>query len=221
MHALELIALQCEALFRSDAVGRLRSINEPGDQLAPRFFLGSTPAGVLCRFRFDLPDALVRELTKLCQPPVQHEAIRAALAAHGPIAWEHRGPAFWAAHPLPPAPNTLLITDTNADALGRWFPRLQAELEARQPIAAWIEDGDAVAVCYCARRTQRVAEAGLETAEPFRRRGYAAAVVQRWVAEVQAQGRLALYSATWENVASRSLAAKLGFVCYGEDWSVA
>lgn len=221
MHALELLALQCEALFRSDADGRLRSVNEPGDQLAPRFFLGSTPDGVIFRFRFDLPAALVRELTALCEQPVQHDAIRAALAAHAPIAWEHRGPAFWAASALPPAPNTLLISDVNAEVLRRWFPRLLNELDARQPIAAWVVEGDAVAVCCCARRTQRVAEAGLETAEPFRRRGYAGAVVQRWAAEVQAQGRLALYSAAWENVASRSLAAKLGLVRYGEDWSIA
>ena len=34
-----------------------------------------------------------------------------------------------------------------------------------------VEDGDAVSVCFCARRSSAAAEAGLETAAAFRGRG--------------------------------------------------
>ena len=39
-----------------------------------------------------------------------------------------------------------------------------AEIPGRSPVVAVVEDGHAVSVCFCARRSDAAAEAGLETA---------------------------------------------------------
>ena len=47
-----------------------------------------------------------------------------------------------------------------------WVP---GEIAAgRSPVLAVVEDGGPVSVCFCARRSDVAAEAGLETAEAFR-----------------------------------------------------
>lgn len=61
---IELMKIHVEVLFTQDENGGLRGINEPdGDaMLAPRFFLGHTDEGSICRFRYDLPEYVVMQL---------------------------------------------------------------------------------------------------------------------------------------------------------------
>jgi predicted GNAT family acetyltransferase len=61
----------------------------------------------------------------------------------------------------------------------------------------------------------------VETLAAWRQRGYGAATVAAWAAAVRRQGRLPLYSTSWDNLASQGLARNLGFVPYGEDFSLA
>ena len=57
---LELMQLQCEALFLQDAGGKLLGINEPDPtSSAPQFFLARTAGGNLWRTRYDLPPELL------------------------------------------------------------------------------------------------------------------------------------------------------------------
>ena len=222
--------LQTETLYRCNADGRLRCDNEPGDPIAPRFFLGRTPGGNLWRLRHDLPDDLVQALDRLCRaepvradlapPPQSYDAIRAALAAHAPLASEYRGPAYRAPTDIPLLPGAVLVTQASIQVLEPWFVDLLPEWNARQPVAAVIEQGIAVAVCFCARITDHAAEAGVETIPAFRRRGYAAAAVATWAAEIRRRGLLPLYSTSWGNLASQGVARKLGMQHYGEDWSI-
>ena len=100
------------------------------------------------------------------------------------------------------------------------FDWLPAELAARAPCLAAIEEGRAVALCFCSRVGARAAEAGVETAPEARRRGLASAVVAAWAGAVRAGGRRPLYSTSWENRASRGVAARLGARLYGEDLSL-
>jgi predicted GNAT family acetyltransferase len=65
------------------------------------------------------------------------------------------------------------------------------------------------------------AEAGVETIERFRGRGYGTTSVVAWAAAIRREGRVPLYSTEWENKASRALASSLGLVCYGEDLHIA
>ena len=78
-----------------------------------------------------------------------------------------------------------------------------------------------MAVCCSSRVTGRAAEAGVNTLEGYRGRGYAPAAVAAWAAAVRASGRLPLYSTSWDNVASQGVARKLGLVLYGADLSFA
>jgi hypothetical protein len=235
--ALHLIAIQISTLFVCDADGRLRYIREPGyaeSELdpAPRFFMGRTLQGNRWRFRHDLPDALVRDLEELCRtepiavnladPPHNGAAIRAALHAHAPITAEEGGPAYWIPDGVQAAAEVVLISAANAHLLAANFPW---KLTSRSglttgPLAAAVARGSAVSICFCARLTPWAAEAGVETGAAFRGRGYASAVVAGWACAVRQRGLVPLYSTSWENVASRGVARKLGMVHYAEDWSI-
>jgi hypothetical protein len=234
---LQLIELQASALFISDDDGRLRYIAEPGyanaeRDPAPRFFMGRTRGGNIWRFRYDLPDELVHSLEQLCRaepvaanladPPLQAEAIRALLHAHAPIADEWRGPAYWIPDSVHAPAEVVLISEANAHLLEANFPwKLTAPsgLETG-PIAAAVAQNQAVSICYCARLTAQAAEAGVETVEAARKRGYASAAVAAWASAVRQRELVALYSTSWENLASQGVARKLGMVRYGEDWSI-
>jgi hypothetical protein len=233
--ALQLIEIQVSTLFVCDNDGRLRYIREPGYEEseldpAPRFFMGRTLQGNVWRFRYDLPDALVRDLEQMCRTePVavdlgdqahNYAAIRAALNAHAPITEEERGPAYWIPEGGQAPADSVLISRTNAQLLQANFPwKLTARSGFRTgPIAAAVAQGNAVSICFCARLSPWAAEAGVETVEAFRGQGYASAAVARWASTVRRQGLIPLYSTWWENTASQGVARKLGMVRYGEDW---
>jgi hypothetical protein len=227
---LQLLHIQAKTLYRYDMDGRLRSINEPGDPPAPRFFMGRTAQGNLWRFRHDMPATIVRQIEALCSsepvgvptghPPLHYDAIRAILQAQAPIEEEFRGPAYRVPDTLQPPAGVVLISTATERLLEPWFMDL-LPFDPQQTIAAVLEEDAAVAVCFCSRLTDRAAEAGAETVAAFRRRGYAAAAVAGWAAELRRRGRLALYSTSWDNLASQGVARKLGMHLYGDDWSIA
>jgi hypothetical protein len=179
---LALLAWQIEALYRVDSAGRLLAVNEPGPEAeqppAPRFFLGRTTQGNLWRFRHDLPADLTAALDERCrqepvtadltQPPQQAEAIRTLLHDHAPIASEYQGPAFWIPEATThAAPATVIrLARENQHLLATTLPELLSWswLQVRSPALATVVDGQAVAICFCARLTDHVAEAGVETA---------------------------------------------------------
>jgi GNAT superfamily N-acetyltransferase len=240
---LALLALQIEALYRSDQAGGLLTINEPGPEAdqpdAPRFFLGRTRQGNLWRFRHDLPADLTQALDELCRaepvaadltlPPQQAEAIRTLLRNHAPIESEYQGPAFWipetaSAETAAASPQATVVrlTAENQHLLTTTLPEMLPWpwLQVRSPALAAVVDDQAVAICFCARLTDHVAEAGVETAPAFRGRGYASTVVAAWATTLRQTARLPLYSTWWANHASQAVARKLGMILYGEDWSV-
>lgn len=88
------------------------------------------------------------------------------------------------------------------------------------PVMAIVVDGKPVSVCFSARSSPIAAAAGVETAEAFRRRGYAAAVTAAWARAIRASGRTPVYGTTWANEASLANARKLGLVATGCSWSV-
>jgi RimJ/RimL family protein N-acetyltransferase len=229
---LQFMELHLNTLFRCDPDGRLRCVNEHGDPPAPRFFMGRTPQGNFWRFRYDLPAGVVEQLDALCQSepitadlastPQNYAAIKAVLAEYAPIQDEYRGPAYWIPEGNSIATNAVLIAETNAELLRTTFswllPLVQAT--ATEPIAVAVEQDKAVAVCFCSRIPNRATEAGLETLEAFRGKGYATAVVAAWSAAVRRLGCIPLYSTSWDNLASQGVARKLGMRLYGEDWSL-
>jgi len=172
----------------------------------------------------------VRELERLLRaepvasdlvpPPLCLTQVRAALEAHAPITATWTGPAWRFPNEIPPPSGITPITPANAELLRRAFPWLADELAARQPCLAIARDGDAVSVCFSARNSDRAAEAGVETVATFRGRGYARTVVAAWAVAVRRSGRIPLYSTSWENLASQTVARRLGLILYGADFSL-
>jgi hypothetical protein len=231
---LQLLELQLDALFTHDAAGRIAFVNEPGGDRAPRFFFGRTGEGNLWRVRDDLPEGMAQRLGELAADEPVHDDLRAEprhLAAFREVLGaEHGGEAsyFGPAYRFPkelaaPSFETTRLAYADLPLLCRMGWNVEAEAEqfaAREPYLAVIADGAAVSVCCCARRTERVAEAGLETLEGYRGRGYGPAVTAAWARAIRDSGRIPLYSTSWDNLASQAVARRLGLVRYATDLSL-
>jgi hypothetical protein len=87
-------------------------------------------------------------------------------------------------------------------------------------VVAVVEDGYPVSICFSARKSGVAAEAGLETAEAFRGRGFGPRVAAAWALSIRAAGRVPLYSTSWANDASLAVARKLGLLAYASHWSL-
>jgi RimJ/RimL family protein N-acetyltransferase len=228
----DLMALHIRALFRMDDRDRLLSSNEPDPPSPPpRLYLGRTTAGNVWRFHHDLPHDLARDFasllraepaaTDLTQPPHCLEAMRTLLTRHAAMTEVSMGPAWhFPEHIPPPRHDVIHITPENDTVVRDIFPTLANDLPYSQPCLAILHEDRLASICFSARNTPEAAEAGLETLEPFRGRGFATAVVAAWARAVRQDGRIPLYSTSWDNLASRSVARKLGLVQYGADLSI-
>ncbi|TBL80424.1 GNAT family N-acetyltransferase [Paenibacillus thalictri] len=226
----ELMELHAAALFTHDPNMRLRAINEPwpGAAQAPRFFLGRTMEGpTVRRYRHDLSDELIERLETLCAEESELCDVQAKpqhFKAYMDLLHADRftmGPCYRVADQAPHAVRTVSLRgDDIADVLSGGFEWLASEIDYAQPCIALVLDNRAVSVCRSVRITAQAHEAGLETLEPFRGKGYAAAVVAGWAAEVRKMGAVPLYSTSWENTASQRVAEKSNLIFYGVNFTV-
>lgn len=223
--SLALMQLHIETLFTLNAEGRITGINEPHHPRGPRFFFGRTVQGNVWRFHRDLPAALVEELESIARleplavvldgPAEATARLSLALESYGPVLESYDGPAFRFPGRMTAPIGVVYVTQEDRLLLPDDSEDLVEFMEHRQPCAAVLLGEKAVSLCYSARSTPRSAEAGVETSPESRRRGFGTAVVAGWAAAVQAQGRVPLYSTSWDNTASRALAHRLGLVIYG------
>jgi hypothetical protein len=138
-----------------------------------------------------------------------------------PVKAEYRGPAYVLPDPLPDDPRAREVSADESSVWSEAFPWLADEFEAVAPVVIAFEAGQPAAICHSPRGcTAAAAEAGVETLEPFRDRGLATAAVACWARIIQRSGRLALYSTSWQNAASRAIARRLSARLYGENWHV-
>jgi hypothetical protein len=223
----ELMRVHVEALFTHDAEGQLVSVNEPNGAPAPRFFLGRTADGSVRRFRHDVDRALRRELEvasaddvlrdQLLDVPTSAARYAEILARAAPVQRTWAGPAFRFPEDVPATTGTVRVTGATAQLLEPLLREWLPDVPLCQPMVALAVDGQAVAVCGSVRRTAVAHEAGVETAVAFRGRGYAARVVAGRARAVRDMGRVPLYSTSWENEASQSVARKLALIPFGSD----
>ncbi|HYH13077.1 MAG TPA: GNAT family N-acetyltransferase [Thermomicrobiales bacterium] len=225
--------LQVRGLYTHDVDGRIRLVNEPGGGIAPRFYFARTSSGNLWRVRHDLPDAMVRALERLAgqervsddldAPPDNMAAFIAVLQDGEFAPLVKRGPAYRFPATLPRHDEPIRITRSNSDLL-REMPAYRRDIdeafEEREPRFAIVEDGIAVSICNTVRLTDRSAEAGVDTLEGYRGRGYAPQVVAAWAHAVRAAGRIPFYSTSRDNFASQSVARKLGLIHYASYVSI-
>jgi len=227
MNDRELMRIHVEALFTRDAAGRLVRVNEPNGEDAPRFFLGRTTEGSDCWFGRDVDDDLARRLAEAAKArrsgddhplaPEDPAAYEALLERAAPIQQTVTGPAYCFPREIAEFADVVSVTDQNAEILR---PHLESWLDSTAPgllTMAVVEDKCAVAICSSVRITDVAREAGVETAPGFRGRGYAPRAVAAWAAAVRRTGSIPLYSTSWSNAASQSVARKLGLRMFGAD----
>ncbi|CAH1198971.1 hypothetical protein PAECIP111893_01194 [Paenibacillus plantiphilus] len=241
---LALMNIQAEVLYIHDSRGRITSINEHSRHPAPRLFWGQTRQGSVLRFRSDVPDAIVdrivhtssnggasSQMASIMDALQRHESIRsmwlgpayvfAASAAEAAVA--ARDGVVCAGSSQPPESHAcngaVKVTDDNRAYLKDSFKELWTDVLHREPCYMMIEDEKAVSVCFSARATSQAAEAGVETLEGYRGKGHAIAVATAWSEAVRQSGRIPLYSTSWDNYDSQSLAERLKVTQYGTDFS--
>jgi GNAT superfamily N-acetyltransferase len=216
-----------EALFTHDVEGDLVRVNEPDGAPAPRFFLGRTVDGSVRRFRHDVDNDVRRQLEAASEDdilraqtlgsPISPSRYEDILGRVAPVLRSWSGPAFCFPKELHAGIGTILVTHGNAQLLHPLLQGWVPDVRLCQPMVALTVDGRAVTVCCSVRRTDLAHEAGVETAPPYRGRGYAAHVVAAWARAVRDMGRVPLYSTSWQNEASRAVARKLGLIHFGSD----
>ena len=214
------MVMHIDALFTHDASGRMVRVNEPNGKPAPRFFVGRTAEGNVWRFRHDLGADVVRELEAACRSERGDGAASVyeeILGRDAPVERVEAGPAYAFPAVLDAAPEAVVVTRDNADILQPYMIPWLGDVGLCDPFMAVLHEGHAVSVCGSVRITDRGYEAGVDTHPDFRGRGLAGRVVSAWAAAVRAIDRVPLYSTSWRNTASRSVAAKLGLVEFGQD----
>lgn len=224
----EFLQQRANLLYTFDSRNRLIAINESdSEEPIPYFYLMRTATHTLCRIRHDIPDELADKLEHLAQTepptanlqkPLHYEQYRELLEQHVSISQSYLGPAYTLPE-LTPTQKTTLITSENKALLQANFAYAIHYFDELNPIVVYALNGEAVAICFCSRRTQTLAEAGVYTVEKYRGNGYAPLVVRDWSIALRATKRLPLYSTSDDNLASQSVAQKLGAVHYGTDFS--
>lgn len=216
--------LYLQTAFVLNGEGRITSTREPGPGRGPAFSLVRSTTRCAWAVRVDLLQELGDELDNLAgeEPPVLNlrdapvHSDRYMSLVGGQI---ESGPAFIFPDLVTQPADIVFIEDLRL--LTRNFPELTAgDIPGRSPILAVVEEGHAVSVCLCARRSDVAAEAGLETATAFRGRGFGPRVTAAWALAIRASGRIPLYSTSWTNDASLAVARKLSLVPYASTWSL-
>ena len=127
----------------------------------------------------------------------------------------------WAADEMAYPDDVVFLNQENIQSfLPDAFSWLAQEISDVLPCAAVIQNGQAVTICRSVRISNEAAEAGLETLSVYRGRGYAGLAVMAWARAVRKEGRMPLYSTSWDNIASQQVAKKLGLRWYGVNFSV-
>ena len=211
-------------LYRLDSDGRIVGKPHPEPAPGPLFCIIRGKQSCAWAVRADVPRDLADELGRLAreEPPASDfrdpplHAERYLSLVEGAV---DSGPSFAFPEHIPRPQGTVFIDDVRA--LDRHFSGWSAtEVPYRTPIVAVVEDGYAVSACFCARRTDEAAEAGLETAPSYRGRGLAPRVAAGWALAIRASGRVPLYSTSWSNDASLAVARNLGLDMYASQWSI-
>ncbi|MDF2652984.1 MAG: FR47-like family protein [Paenibacillus sp.] len=220
---LELRNIQAEVLYVHNHTGRITTINEYANQPAPRFFLGQTNTGRVIRFRNDVPNNLVRDIIQIMDMndlTKQLANVINVLEKDKGISGFWIGPAYVFNEIEMDYTDATLVTEENKFCLEHGFPSLLSELKFREPCYMVTENNMAVSVCFSARNSDKASEAGVETLEDYRGKGYAVRVASSWAKAILQSQRIPLYSTSWDNYSSQSVAKRLQLHLYGTDISI-
>lgn len=225
--------LHLRTLFVFNDEGRIVSTREPGATPGPLFGFIRSATSCAWAIRADVPNDLADELARLAREeppasnlrdaPVHAPRYIALLAGRiGPVGVtktrQSDGPAFEFPRSLASL-SDIAVVEHEALLQNNFKGWVPGEIAAgRAPVMAIIEDGQPVSIYFCARLSDAATEAGLETAEAYRGRGYGPRVTAAWAMAIRASGRIPLYSTSWTNNASLAVARKVGLAAYASAW---
>ena len=220
-----ILKIHLKTLFVLDSEDRILSTREPQASKGPVFFLTRSPVDCVWGIRTGVPADLAKELERLAreEPPIsdysgpQMHADGYKSVLEGKI---DSGPAFIFPQAIPRPQDVVLVEDEQL--LNRHFSGwMPGEIRAgRAPVMAVMEDCYPVSICFCARRSNVAAEAGVQTAAGYTGRGFGSCVTAAWALAVRESGLIPFYSTDWSNEPSLVLARKLGLSIYAADWSI-
>ncbi|XEC94519.1 GNAT family N-acetyltransferase [Paenibacillus tarimensis] len=219
----ELMNIQAEVLYVHDQTGRIITINEYNNRPAPRFFWGQTNNGHVIRFRSDVPNNVVHGILQIMgrdDPTKQLTNVINVLEKDKGISGFWIGPAYAFNEIVMDYTDATLVTEENKFCLEHGFSSLFSELMFREPCYMVTENNIAVSVCFSARNSDKAAEAGVETLEDYRGKGFAIRVASSWAQAIRQSQRIPLYSTSWDNYSSQSVAKRLQLHFYGTDISI-
>lgn len=213
-----------------DEAGRIVSTREPQAARGPLFFLVRGLSSCAWAVRADIPADVAEELERLARDeppisdfrdaPVHAERYSSILKDRFNELRQSAGPAFAFPDSLPEPGEVTVIDDERLlePNFRGWVP---GEIRAGcSPLLAIVENGHPVSICFCARRSEVAAEAGVETIESHRGKGLATRVTAAWALAIRDSGRIPLYSTSWTNHASLDVARKLKLLPYASSWSL-
>jgi hypothetical protein len=213
-----------ETLFILDGRGRIVSTREPNPGRGPEFVLIRRADSCAWALGSGIGDEQAREITRLAldehptsdfrRPPKHIEEYMKIVGGEFDT-----GPAFEFPERMPLFEEAALIEDVER-LLGSFNGWTADELPGRSPIMAIVEDDVPISICFCARVSELVAEAGVETAPEYRGRGKAGLATAAWATAIQASGRTPIYSTSWSNGPSLAVARKLGLVPCASYWNL-
>ncbi|WP_152657688.1 GNAT family N-acetyltransferase [Oceanobacillus sp. CFH 90083] len=216
----ELMHHHINVLFKHDMEDRMTFVNEPPYHPAPKIFIGTTKKGCVVKYADTLPASCIAKLEKAIQKSSSIDL--AEIIKIFQQKYEINQLWMGRAYVFPDKvkidyPQAIQITHENKDMLKSQFPYTFEDFTYKQPCFVIIEENVIASICCGARKSIKADEASLFTNEAYRGKGYGAAVTKAWAQEVQRQGRIALYSTSWDNLGSQSVASRLSLYLYGTD----
>ncbi|MCM3387147.1 GNAT family N-acetyltransferase [Ureibacillus chungkukjangi] len=212
--------IHAKVLFQHDIENRITRINEPPFDLAPKVFIGATRLRNIVRFSSLLDENIVERLEKVFEENAGTDLAEVIkiLNEVGQVNDFWMGPAFvFPDIKESNSSNIIQVKHENKALLKPYFPYTFEDFEYKKPCFVVMKDNKPISICCSARQTEEAAEASVFTNENYRGKGYGIEVTNAWAAEVQRQGRVALYSTSWDNFASQALARKLDLIQFGTD----
>ncbi len=111
----------------------------------------------------------------------------------------------------PPDSGVVVLTPPDGELVSRLPADMRREAPYATAMAVRLAEGSPVSVCQATAVTETFWDAGVETAEGHRRRGYASACFRTLAAYMAAAGKEPVWGAEEGNRGSMELARKLGF----------
>jgi hypothetical protein len=132
------------------------------------------------------------------------------------IGW---GPAYTADRPVPHDTSAVLLTRENESCLSEGFLE-KDEIDYIDPSYIVIQEGQAVSTCMTVRRTDGAIEAGVDTFETYRGKGYAVQATAAWLNATLDAGLVPFYSTSSDNTSSQRVAEKVGLQQFATELKV-